>query len=446
MTTIVWLRDDLRVADNPALTAAAQRQRSGEGGPVVVLYLLDEVSRGIRALGGASRWWLHHSLEALGRDIPMTLRTGAAADVLPAVVRETGATAVFWNRRYGAARDVDAALKEHLRADEVEAQSFQANLLFEPWTVRTGKGEPYRVFTPFWRAARELDVRDPLPAPEGVEYERARSDDLDDWHLLPTRPDWSHGLAETFTPGEQAAHERLEAFVEDDLQDYHLRDEPARDVTSRLSPRLRFGEISPFQVWERVHRDIQPAARKNVAKFLSELGWREFNWNILFHHPDLATRNYRPEFDAFEWNEPADDLAAWQHGQTGVPLVDAGMRELWHTGYMHNRIRMVTASFLIKNLLIDWRVGERWFWDTLCDADEANNAANWQWVAGSGADAAPYFRVFNPDLQAGKFDARGEYVRRWVPEIGTDLYPEPIVDLAETRRRALAAYERMRSS
>jgi deoxyribodipyrimidine photo-lyase len=445
MTTIVWLRDDLRVADNPALTAAAQRQRSEDHGPVIVLYLLDEVSPGIRALGGASRWWLHHSLEALGRDIPLTLRTGAAADVLPALVRETGATAVYWNRRYGAARDVDAALKEHFRADGVEAQSFQANLLFEPWTVRNGSGEPYRVFTPFWRAARELDVRDPLPAPADVEYERAPSDDLDDWHLLPTRPDWSHGLAETFTPGEPAAHERLEAFVEDDLEHYDLRDEPAREVTSMLSPRLRFGEISPFQVWERVHRDVQPAARKNVAKFLSELGWREFNWNILFHHPGLATKNYRAEFDAFEWGEPTD-LEAWQRGRTGIPLVDAGMRELWRTGYMHNRIRMVTASFLVKNLLIDWREGERWFWDTLCDADEANNAANWQWVAGSGADAAPYFRVFNPELQAAKFDPRGEYVRRWVPEVGTDLYPEPIVDLAETRRRALAAYERMRSS
>ena len=440
MTSIVWLRDDLRVADNPALRAAVERRE-----PVVVLYLRDEVSRGIRALGGASRWWLHHSLEALGRDIPLTLRTGAAADVLPALVRETGASAVFWNRRYGAARDVDAAIKEHLRDAGVEVQSFHANLLFEPWTVLNGSGEPYKVFTPFWRAARERDVRDPLPAPRSVDYERAKSEDLDDWKLLPTRPDWADGLRETWTPGEHGAHERLDAFVDDDLHGYHLRDQPALDVTSRLSPHLRFGEISPFQIWERVHRDVPPAARKNVAKFLSEVGWREFNWHILFHHPDLATKNYRPEFDAFEW-AGTKGLTAWQRGQTGIPLVDAGMRELWRTGYMHNRVRMVTASFLIKNLLIDWRTGEQWFWDCLCDADEANNPGNWQWVAGSGADAAPYFRVFNPELQASKFDAKGDYLRRWVPELGTDLYTQPIVDLAESRKRALAAYEAMRRS
>ncbi len=432
--SIVWLRDDLRLADNPALTAAAER-----GGPVVLLYLLDEVSEGIRPLGAASRWWLHYSLEALGEQL--VVRVGGAEEVLPALVAEVGAGAVFWNRRYSAARATDARLKSRLRESGLEVQSFQANLLVEPWTLTTGSGGPYRVFTPFWKAARELQFRDPLPVPI-VEWVSLPSDELD---LLPTKPDWAAGLRRAWHPGEEGAHEQLESFVDERLQDYHRRDEPAVDGTSRLSPHLRFGEISPFQVWERLHGDVSPAARKNVPKFLSEVGWREFNWSILFHSPELAEKNYRPAYDAFPWSEadPAE-LAAWQQGRTGIPLVDAGMRELWETGTMHNRVRMVVASFLIKNLLIDWRVGERWFWDTLVDADEASNPGNWQWVAGSGADAAPYFRVFNPELQRDKFDKAGRYVNRWVPEVGTPLYPEPIVDLAATRTRALEAYEQVK--
>jgi deoxyribodipyrimidine photo-lyase len=275
-----------------------------------------------------------------------------------------------------------------------------------------------------------------------VTYADATSDSLDDWNLLPTRPDWAGGLREAWTPGEAGAHARLDAFVTEGLPLYHRRDEPAVAATSRLSPHLRFGEVSPFQLWEAAHgRD------KNSAKFLSEVGWREFSWNILFHSPRLATENFRPAFDSFPWGQ-ADpvELAAWREGRTGIPLVDAGMRELWHTGYMHNRVRMVVASFLVKNLLVDWRVGEQWFWDTLVDADEANNPASWQWVAGSGADAAPYFRVFNPELQAAKFDPDAEYIRRWVPEYGTPAYPDPIVDLGETRRQALEAYEAVKAS
>jgi len=279
------------------------------------------------------------------------------------------------------------------------------------------------------------------------EWASADSDDLDDWALLPTRPDWAGGLRETWTPGEASAHERLEAFIDDGLPLYHRRDEPGVEATSRLSPHLRFGEISPFQVWRRIHGDMTPAARSNVAKFASEVGWREFNTHILFNVPDLATRNYRPAFDAFGWGEPnPEELEAWQHGATGIPLVDAGMRELWHTGIMHNRVRMVTASFLVKNLLVDWRIGEQWFWDTLVDADEASNPGNWQWVAGSGADAAPYFRVFNPVLQQQKFDKDAEYVERWVPEWLSPEYPEPIVDLGESRREALAAYEAVKAA
>lgn len=437
--SIVWLRDDLRLADNPALTAAAHR-----GEPVVLVYVLDEESAGIRPLGAASRWWLHNSLASLGDRL--TLRRGKAEEVIPELVAETGAGAVFWNRRYGAAREIDARLKTRLREDGLEVQSFQANLLVEPWTLTTGGGGPYRVFTPFWKAARELVFRDPLPVPAFSVSTGSTTDSLDDWGLLPTHPDWAEGLREAWQPGEAGAHAQLEGFADERLADYHRRDEPAVDATSRLSPHLRFGEISPFQVWARMHGPLSPAARTNVPRFLSEVGWREFNWSILFHSPELAERNYRPAYDSFPWSEPdPEELAAWKEGRTGIPLVDAGMRELWRTGVMHNRVRMVVASFLIKNLLIDWRVGEKWFWDTLVDADEASNPGNWQWVAGSGADAAPYFRVFNPELQREKFDKAGGYVNRWVPEVGTPLYPEPIVDLAETRKQALAAYEHVKA-
>jgi deoxyribodipyrimidine photo-lyase len=440
--TIVWLRDDLRLADNPALTAAADR------GPVVLVYLLDDESREVRPVGAASRWWLHRSLQSLASSTNdrLVLRRGAAETVIPELVAETGAAAVFWNRRYGAAREIDARLKSSLRDDGLDAQSFQANLLFEPWTVTTGDGNPFRVFTPFWRAARETAVRAPLPVPD-VEWATAASDELESWTLLPTRPDWANGLRESWHPGEEGAHDQLESFATDRLASYHRRDEPAIEATSRLSPHLSFGEISPFQIWERMHGELSSAAAKNVAKFLSEIGWREFNANILFHSPALAEKNYRPAFDAFPWVTPdAGNLEAWQQGRTGIPIVDAGMRELWHTGYMHNRVRMIVASLLIKNMLIDWRIGEKWFWDCLVDADEASNPGNWQWVAGSGADAAPYFRVFNPMLQADKFDAQQKYIRRWVPEIGTDDYPEPIVDLPQSRRDALAAYDRVKSS
>ncbi len=446
LPSIVWLRDDLRVSDNPALNAAA-----GRGAPIVVLYLLDEVSRGIRPLGAASRWWLHHSLETLKDSIErlgatFVLRRGAAETELPRIAGELGAGAVFWNRRYGGPqRTVDAALKATLRDVGLTVQSFPANLLHEPWTVTTGSGTPYRVFTPFWKAClAAAPPREPLSAPVGLSgVPGVVGDELADWMLLPTRPDWAGGIREAWTPGETAAAARLEHFVAHDLAHYHsARDSPGGEATSRLSPYLRFGEVSPFQVWQRIQRgELDAAARRNAPRFLSEIGWREFNWNTLYHAPDLPERNFRADFDAFPWHDPDPrDLAAWQRGETGIPLVDAGMRELWQTGYMHNRVRMVVASFLVKNLLVHWRVGERWFWDTLVDADEANNPGNWQWVAGSGADAAPYFRVFNPLLQADKFDGNGEYRRRYIPELGTDAYPAPILDLKKSRDDALAAY------
>jgi deoxyribodipyrimidine photo-lyase len=440
--SIVWFRDDLRLADHPALAAALDR-----GGAVVLLYLLDEQSPGIRPLGGATRWWLHHSLTAHATEIErlggrLVLRRGAAEVEVPKLVAQTGAEAVFWNRRYGASREIDARLKSRLRDDGGEVASFAANLLHEPWEVTTEAGTPYRVFTPYWRAARDLPARAPLPGPRQLPAAPpVASDDLDDWELLPTRPDWAAGLRATWQPGEAAAAQRLERFATEGLADYHRRDEPSVG-SSGLSPHLRFGEISPAQIWARMHGDLSAGARRNAPKFLSELGWRDFNWHTLYAHPDLATRNYRAAYDEFPWTwERGPELEAWQQGRTGIPLVDAGMRELWRTGTMHNRVRMVVASFLVKNLLRHWRLGEEWFWDTLVDADEASNPGNWQWVAGSGADAAPYFRVFNPELQAKKFDPDGEYVRRWVSD---DELLAPIVDLAESRREALEAYSTLR--
>ncbi|MFH8251460.1 cryptochrome/photolyase family protein [Microbacterium sp. B2969] len=442
--SIVWFRDDLRLADNPALRAAVDR-----GEPVIGLYVLDEESPGIRPLGGAARWWLHGSLASLRdrlaeRGGALVLRRGAAEPVVRETVRDASAGAVFWNRRYGGPeREIDTALKSSLRDDGVVARSFAGSLLFEPWTVKTGGGTHFSVYTPFWRAATHGPApRAPLPEPREIDGASAAldSEDLDDWHLLPTRPDWAGGLRETWEPGEPAARRRLREFLSEDLDSYdRARDEPAAGATSLLSPRLRWGEVSPFTVW---HETVQT---EGGGKFLSELGWREFAWHTLFHFPELATTNLRPEFDAFPWPRlHPTQLEAWQKGRTGVALVDAGMRELWRTGYMHNRVRMVAASFLVKNLLVDWRRGEQWFWDTLVDADAANNPFNWQWVAGSGADAAPYFRIFNPELQAKKFDRDGRYVREWAPEHLSEHPPEPIIDLRETRNAALDAYEHVK--
>lgn len=449
--SIVWFRDDLRLTDNPALRAALDREE-----PIVALYVFDEESDGVREIGGAARWWLHGSLTSLGerlaeRGSQLVLRRGRAAEVVPAVVDEVGAGAVFWNRRYGGVeREIDAGIKEALRDSGVTVASFAANLLYEPWTVRTQADKPYGVYTPFARAVQKL----PAPRPPMAEARkvpgfdgRVDGDDLGDWSLLPTTPDWAGGLRETWEPGEPAAKARLREFLEDDLGGYsQYRDEFAGGATSNLSPRLRWGELSPYQVWHDTvqHRGSGEHA-KSATGFLSELVWREFAWHVTFYAPDIATKNWRREYDAFPW-PPLDrsHLEAWQQGRTGVAVVDAGMRQLWKTGVMHNRVRMVTASFLIKNLLIDWREGEQWFWDCLVDADAASNPFNWQWVAGSGADAAPYFRVFNPDTQRKKFDKHDQYVREWAPEYLGENPPEPMVDLGETRRRALDAYAETR--
>ena len=439
--SLVWLRDDLRVADNPALTAALASADS-----VAIVYVLDEVSPEARPLGRASKWWLHQSLTSLAADISrlgghLILRSGSARDVIPSLVSELGATSVHWSKRFGATRNIDADLKSSLP----NAQSHHGSLLHEPWSLVSGAGTPFKVFTPFWKTYLANNVpRSPFPAPRAIPGVTAPSESLESWKLEPEIP-WDSGLREAWTPGETGAHARLNDFLRHGLALYHQRDEPAVPATSRLSPHLRFGEISPYQIWHAVEAVTDAAARKNAAKFLSEVGWREFSFHQLFHNPDISTRNLRSDFDSFPWQAPNPRLLrAWRRGETGVSLVDAGMRELWATGTMHNRVRMVTASFLIKNLGIDWRIGEQWFWDTLVDADEASNPASWQWVAGSGYDAAPYFRVFNPELQAAKFDADAEYRLEWVPEFGTPDYPDPIVDLAESRNRALAAYSAMK--
>lgn len=480
-TALVWFRDDLRVRDHPALRAALAH------GPTVALYVLDEESPGIRPLGGAARWWLHHaladlaaSLERLG--VPLVLRRGAAAAIVPDVAAQWRADYVVWNRRYGGPeRRADTAVKSLVRRAGRQAESFQASLLHEPWDVTTQQGGPYKVFTPFWKELSARDHRHPLPAPRRqreAPEPAAPGDSLEDWGLTPRGPDWSGPLAEAWTPGEEAGLALLKDFLGPDtagtaVAEYpEARDLPGRPGTSRLSPYLRWGHVSPFQVWHAV-ADRRRAAPEGSAVFASELGWREFAWHTLFHHADLASVNLRREFDAYPWWLPSGGrsgvkhdagrgrpreaspavvrgdaeanrlLEAWRRGRTGFPLVDAGQRELWATGWMHNRVRMVSASLLVKNLGIHWRLGERWFWDTLVDADTASNPFNWQWVAGSGADAAPFFRIFNPVTQEKKFDPDGSYVRAWVPEYGTDAYPQPCVDLAESRADALEAYREL---
>jgi len=448
---VVWFRDDLRVADNPALRAAAD-----SGRPVLCLYVWDVESEGVRPPGGAAQWWLHHSLTALAEELDrlgarLTVRRGPAERVVADVLRDSGAGAVFWNRRYGGAeRRIDQAIKTAARDGGLEAASFAASLLFEPWTIRTGAGTPFSVYTPFWRACLAAPPpRKPLAAPQELTAaDPVDGESIDDLGLLPTDPDWAGGLREAWEPGERSARRRLAAFLDEDVARYREdRDAPGIDATSRLSPHLRWGELSPHQVWHATAEARDRANAEGASTFVSELGWREFAYHTLFAHPELATVNIHREYDSFPWPRlhPAA-LRAWHQGRTGIPLVDAGMRELWTTGTMHNRVRMVVASFLIKNLLIDWRRGEQWFWDTLVDADPASNPFNWQWVAGSGADAAPYFRVFNPELQRTKFDPHGDYVRRWVPEWDTAGYPAPIVDLAETRRAALAAFDEVKKA
>jgi deoxyribodipyrimidine photo-lyase len=481
LPVIVWFRDDLRLSDHPALYAAA-----ATSAPVICLYVLDEESAALkspqaRPPGGAARWWLAQSLRALDADLrkrgaQLVLRRGAAARVISGVASDTQAAAVYWNDiAQKPHRAIAADLDASLQAAGIAAEISSGDLLVGPVAIRNKDGRGLRVFTPFWKRVLALgDPPKPLPAPRALNgYSDLDGDTVEDWQLEPSKPDWAGGLRETWSPGEASAQRQLKTFLKEAVLGYaNDRDRPDRDGTSRLSPHLRFGEISPRQVWHAAHFAAaeHPKLSRDIDKFLSELGWREFCRHLLFDVPDLAMRNLQDSFDQFPWRSDAKLLRAWQRGRTGYPIVDAGMRELWHTGVMHNRVRMVVASFLVKHLLIDWRKGEQWFWDTLVDADAGSNPANWQWVAGCGADAAPYFRIFNPVLQGEKFDPRGDYVRRWVPELadlpaklihqpwtatplelaGANVtlgksYPEPVVDHKAARERALAAYKKTRA-
>ena len=479
MTTLLWFRRDLRLADNPALNAAVT-----VGRPVIPIYIYDDTEAGEWAPGGASRWWLHASLAALSseieaRDNRLILKAGTAEAVINELLSETGATSVYWNRHYEPwATRRDEKIKSALKGRGIEVRSFNAGLLREPWEISSQKGEPYRVFTPFWKALRasgEPDQLKPVPQMIPAPNDFAKSADLNLWGLLPTKPDWASGLRDAWTPGENAAQLRLHDFTASAVFDYQdKRNLPGVSGTSRLSPHLHFGEIGPRQIWhaviDRALAQTGSTMPRGVETYLSEIAWREFSYHLLFHFPKLPVKPLRVEFSKFPWTNDTNALSAWQRGATGYPIVDAGMRELWATGWMHNRVRMIVASFLIKDLLIDWQTGQHWFWDTLVDADLASNAASWQWVAGCGADAAPYFRVFNPTIQGTKFDPDGSYVRRWVPEIsrlpdglihepctakpielaeagiklGAD-YPEPIVNHAMARNRALEKYKLLKA-
>jgi deoxyribodipyrimidine photo-lyase len=483
---IVWFRDDQRLADHPALEHAVAR-----GHPVVCVYVYDPQPRDARPLGGAARWWLHESLRKLdaalaARGGGLTILQGPEQQVIETFAAQIGAASVCWNRRYSPAqRETDAAIKSALKARGIAVFTFNGHLLREPWTVTTRGGQPFQVFGAYWRAARHDYVPEPPRLAPGridffcvPEHVASRVKALSALDLQPLTPDWAGGLRDTWQCGEEAGQRRLQQFLADTLDSYATgRDTPAAQATSRLSPYLRFGNLSVRQVWHavqetrhaRLHAHGHADAAASVAKFLDELGWREFSYHLLYHFAPLHRVNFRRQFDAMPWRDDPELLRAWQRGETGYPLVDAGMRELWHTGWIHNRVRMVAASFLVKHLLMDWRAGEAWFWDTLVDADEASNPASWQWVAGTGADAAPYFRIFNPVLQSQKFDPEGDYVRRWVPELARlpdasihapwlavpaqreaasvrlgENYPWPVVDHQHARTRALEALQRLR--
>ena len=476
---LVWWREDLRLADNPALDAAARSAR-----PIVSIYVLDRESPGIRPMGEASSWWLHHSLAALSQSLKaigggdvMVLR-GPARDVVGKVVSALHIGEVFWNRRYIAAeRAVDETVAADLQAAGVALTTFNGILVHEPDEVLPKAGGFFHVYGPYWKAVdvRGGKTRDVLPAPQrligaSVDGSALGAVPLEQVGLLPTIA-WADGLEATWRPGESHGRQALERFVEAGLGAYESgRNDLAADGSSRLSPYLRHGEISPVEVIRAVNRGAGAKPRRDVVKYLQEVTWRDFTYNLLAHAPEITTDAYAPRFKDFPWRKlPSSDLKAWQRGRTGYPIVDAGMRQLWNTGWMHNRVRMITASFLVKHLLADWKIGEEWFWDTLCDADPANNVVNWQWIAGCGPDAAPFFRIFNPVLQGEKFDPDGIYVKRFVPELaGVDkawvhkpweapeavlsragvalgrTYPRPIVDHAAARNRALDLFRSTR--
>lgn len=474
---IVWFRQDLRLKDNPALHAAYE-----SGNPIIPVYILDDENAKEWKMGGASRWWLHHALESLGKDLSdhLVLENGDATKIIPELVKKTNASAVYWNRCYEPWRiDRDKKIKSDLEDNDIEVKSFNGSLLWEPWKVLKQDGTPYKVFTPYYKKGclNAQSPREPLERPSRLTY--GDTDKLglklEDLNLLPQKPEprWDKKMEKHWTISEDGAHKRLNDFLEDGLENYKKgRDHPADENTSRLSPYLHFGQISPNTAWYAAQeRGTVEGWESDRDHFLSELGWREFSYSLLYHFPKITWENLQEKFNDFPWqSQESNDVKDWQKGLTGYPIVDAGMRQLWETGYMHNRVRMIVGSFLVKNMMTHWHRGEEWFWDCLVDADLASNSASWQWIAGCGADAAPYFRIFNPILQSKKFDEEGKYIREFVPELsklpdkhihapweapddvladagiklGKD-YPKPMMDHSAARDRALEAFKSTKS-
>ncbi|WOO41251.1 deoxyribodipyrimidine photo-lyase [Rubellicoccus peritrichatus] len=468
--TLLWFRLDLRLDDNPAMQAAIAR-----GKPIIPVFIYDEDKDW--PLGGATRWWLHHALADLQEQLSchglkLVLQSGDSAEVISDLVEKHEIGAVFWNRCYEPRTIArDSAIKQQLKSQTIEVESFNTSLLFEPWEIKNKTGNPFRVFTPFWKHCLAKSFPKTINCDLGAtKVPRAWPDSeiLDDWKLLP-RISWDAEFYKFWKPTRKAGLNRLRQFVKDAVHDYgNGRDRPDWDGTSCLSPYLHFGQIGPREIYEALLGKVD-LTKGGPRQYLSEIGWREFSYHILYHFPSVPTEPLRPEFEHFPW-EPDDQLLkAWQKGQTGYPLVDAGMRQLYAIGWMHNRVRMNAGSILVKHLLQPWQDGARWFWDTLVDADLASNTQGWQWTAGCGADGAPYFRVFNPVLQGQRFDTEGDYVRRWVPELAKlpsqyihqpweapdsvlaaadvklcKTYPLPVVEHQQGRRRALDAYEKLK--
>ncbi len=466
--TIVWLHNDFRLRDNPALFRAA------EAGPVIPLVVWAPDEEGAWGPGGAHRWWLHHSLTSLAvglesKGSTLVVRQGNSLEEILDVAKETGAARVYWNQRYEPAlRKRDLKVEAALRDADLQVKTFQSALLHDPDEIRTNAGNPYRVFTPFWKKFKSVaEITSALGEPDfNASSDFPDSLSIDELDLLP-KIDWAEGIRERWSPGEEAAHERLGWFVDEAITSYDEdRNRPDLDGTSMLSPHLRYGEISPRHIWNAVLNDHPD--HEDAWSFLSEIGWREFSYHLIYHYPHTTEKPLNDRFAAFPWSDNDTHLERWQRGKTGYPIVDAGMRQLWHIGWMHNRVRMIVASFLTKDLLIHWLEGARWFWDTLVDGDLANNTQGWQWSAGSGADAQPFFRIFNPVSQGERYDPRGDYVRKWIPELSElpdkyihkpweapeevladagvklgDNYPKPIVDHSDARRKAMDAYENL---
>ena len=476
---IVWFRQDLRIDDNPALNFAIESNQ-----PVIPLFIISDDAR---PLGAMSLWWRDASVKSLAQKLAeigaqLLVAKGKPLDILNSLIKQTQASTVCWNRIYEpelVARD--KTIKQELKDQAIRVESFNASLLFEPWEIQNKSGTPFKVFTPFWRhcmgRAQETPLSPPINPPKHINSYQGDIENTAlihiDQALNAPLPDHAHQTSSLFFPGEGGAWAKLNQFTASALEQYaDGRDFPALDATSRLSPHLRWGEISPRRIWAHLHQSAEQGKIRadNLNKFLSELGWREFSTHLMFINPNMHEENLQKQFDAFAWEKNDTLLERWKHGETGYPMVDAGMRELLTTGFMHNRVRMITASFLIKHLLIDWREGEKWFWERLVDADMANNPAGWQWVAGCGADAAPFFRIFNPIIQGQKFDPDGVYIRHHLPalkalngkslyspwtakpeilnhahiELGTD-YPAPIVQHEQARERALAAFKNLRA-